>query len=226
VSDQVHVFDDIEVRSLADRFWWWTPGSLGSAWWISYFDSLREWCDFQKLEGLSMMAESCAWAFTFPDIVVFCAPPTIIARDDRGRLHSDTGAAVLFADGWGVWAHHGTRVPQQVIEAPETMTAKQIRDEPNAEVRRVMVERFTAERYIRDIGAQVIDHSDYGKLYRADFPDDEALVVVEVENSTPEPDGTTKMYFLRVPPTIETAREAVAWTFELTPEAYDVMVQT
>ena len=39
--------------------------------------------------------------------------------------------------------------------------------------------------------------------------------MVEVVNSTPEPDGSRKTYFLRVPPTIGTAREAVAWTFGL-----------
>ena len=32
-------------------------------------------------------------------------------------------------------------------------------------------------------------------------------------NSTPEPDGTRRTYFLRVPPQMRTAREAVAWTF-------------
>ena len=39
--------------------------------------------------------------------------------------------------------------------------------------------------------------------------------MVEVRNSTPEPDGSRKTYFLRVPPTVRTAREAVAWTFGL-----------
>ena len=39
--------------------------------------------------------------------------------------------------------------------------------------------------------------------------------MVEVLNSTPEPDGTRRTYFLRVPPTMRTAREAVAWTFGL-----------
>ena len=39
--------------------------------------------------------------------------------------------------------------------------------------------------------------------------------MVEVQNSTPEPDGSIKTYFLRVPPATRTAREAVAWTFGL-----------
>ena len=37
--------------------------------------------------------------------------------------------------------------------------------------------------------------------------------MLEVENSTPEPDGSYKRYFLRVPPEVRTPREAVAWTF-------------
>ena len=39
--------------------------------------------------------------------------------------------------------------------------------------------------------------------------------MVEVRNSTPEPDGSCKTYFLRVPPATRTARAAVAWTFGL-----------
>ena len=57
-------------------------------------------------------------------------------------------------------------------------------------------------------------HSDeLGDLYRADVPDDEPLVMVRVLNSTPEPDGTYKPYWLRVPPGMTRASDAVAWTF-------------
>jgi len=44
--------------------------------------------------------------------------------------------------------------------------------------------------------------------------------MVEVHNSTPEPDGTRKTYYLRVPPTTRTAREAVAWTFGMSGTEY------
>ena len=57
-------------------------------------------------------------------------------------------------------------------------------------------------------------------ITRREMNDDEPLVMVRVINSTPEPDGTNKRYMLRVPPTIKTAREAVAWTFGMSPETY------
>lgn len=50
--------------------------------------------------------------------------------------------------------------------------------------------------------------------------------MVKVVNSTPEPDGSYKDYFLRVPPTITTAHEAVAWTFGKTAETYAPAIET
>ena len=50
--------------------------------------------------------------------------------------------------------------------------------------------------------------------------------MVHVVNSTPEPDGTSKKYMLRVPPEIQSAREAIAWTFSLKPEEYTPLLET
>jgi hypothetical protein len=44
--------------------------------------------------------------------------------------------------------------------------------------------------------------------------------MVEVRNSTPEPDGSVKHYWLRVPPHCKTASKAVAWTFGLSVKDY------
>ena len=81
-------------------------------------------------------------------------------------------------------------------------------------------------RYLIDSGAREIHSDDYGTLYRKEIANDEPLVMVKVVNSTPEPDGTFKDYFLRVPPTIKRAREAVAWTFDVPEEEYAPLVQT
>ena len=50
--------------------------------------------------------------------------------------------------------------------------------------------------------------------------------MVEVVNSTPEPDGSWKTYFLRVPPQMRSCQEAVAWTFNCSPDEYAVAVET
>jgi hypothetical protein len=51
--------------------------------------------------------------------------------------------------------------------------------------------------------------------------------MLRVENSTPEPDGTYKFYFIRVPPDMRTAQQAVAWTFGMEdPKDYEPDFET
>jgi hypothetical protein len=89
-----------------------------------------------------------------------------------------------------------------------------------------MIEKYGQARYLTDSGAVEISRDDFGVLYRRELADDEALVMVKVVNSTPEPDGSFKDYFLRVPPTMTTAKEAVAWTFGMKADAYAPLAQT
>ena len=78
------------------------------------------------------------------------------------------------------------------------------------------LERFGAERYLTSGNMiKVSEEEGVGELFRRNVPGDEPIMMVRVINTTPEPDGTRKHYFIRVPPGILTAREAVAWTFGL-----------
>jgi len=152
--------------------------------------------------------------------------PLSLKQDERGRLHSESGPAIAFGDGYRIYSWHGATVPADVIENPSSLTADRIMKEWNAEVRRVMIERFGLSKFIIASGAKKVQEDECGTLYRKEFSNDEALVMVKVINTTPEPDGTRKEYFLRVPPTVVTAREAVAWTFEMSPAEYVPQRQT
>jgi hypothetical protein len=100
------------------------------------------------------------------------------------------------------------------------ITTHSIDQEKNQEVRRVLIERYGEARYLEDSGAAMIHEDHFGKLYSKEIPGDEPIVMVRVINASPEPDGHHKPYWLRVPPTVKSAHEAVAWTFGLTPEQY------
>ena len=97
-----------------------------------------------------------------------------------------------------------------------------------------MIERYRrgdeihgAAAFMRDASAKRLDHDErYGTLWRRNIPEDEPIVMVEVMNSTPSSDGSFKRYWLRVPPTMTTAREAVAWTFNVPAEQYAPEVET
>jgi len=182
-----------------------------------------------KLSGRWELAQSAGWALPHQKICWVSERPNILHRDDRGRLHCDTGPAVAFPDGWTIYAALGVRVPRDVIERPDTITTAAIDGERNAEIRRVMIERYRhgeevsgAAAYIRDAGGEQLDRDDrYGTLWRRDFPggDDEQIVMIELANSTPEPDGARRPHWVRVPPKTTTARKA--WTFSQSGRTYN-----
>ena len=90
----------------------------------------------------------------------------------------------------------------------------------------VLIDRYGYARYLKDADAIVIDRDECGTLYMCTFPDDEPLKMVEVKNATPEPDGSFRTYFLRVPPQMVGARQSVAWTFGMSEREYSPDIQT
>jgi len=131
----------------------------------------------------------------------------------------------------------GLRVDRSVILDP--VTVERVDTEPNAEVRRVLLERWGYERYLDASGAVPVHCDEYGELYRvADG------YAVSVLNATPEPDGSRRRYVLPVHPELRplslltsgevvlgepqepTARAAVASTFGLRAEEYAPVAQS
>jgi hypothetical protein len=124
-------------------------------------------------------------------------------------------------------------VPEHFVYRPDAITTEEMLRERNLEVRRLMLERIGFDRLILDTRARPAHMDECGALYRLDLADRdgslrlaEPMALVHVTNSTTEPDGTRKRYFLRVPPWVRTAREAVAWTFGLTEEQYRPSIET
>jgi hypothetical protein len=159
-------------------------------------------------------------------VAVVAERPVELHRDEAGRLDRADGPALAFPDGFALHAWRGMPVPPGLLHELADVTPQRIRDEENAELRRVLLEHYGYDRYLADSGARPLQRDDAGTLWRIELAGDEPLVMVEVVNSTPEPDGTHHTYWLRVPPRISTAREGVAWTFGLEADEYAPQRQT
>ena len=215
----------------------WGQHDAGWLSFYAYFADVLGLASAQRLRGLNEVAQAAGWWWPFSGAAILTERPTVIHRDTEGRLHSDTGPALIYPDGWGIWAVHGLRVGRRIVEAPETLTAHEVRDEQNAEIRRHMLDRYAglrgsaaAGRWLADMGLKPISQVDitakmqpsglsiwrmaHGdepvmcKLYRAELPDDESLVLLWVVCTS-----TAKEVFLRVPPNMTEAAEARDWTF-------------
>ncbi|MEU6762759.1 DUF6745 domain-containing protein [Streptomyces sp. NPDC046853] len=190
--------------------------------WLCAFDTSQG----GPLDGVGAVARAAGWWWPYEREAILCERPTELHRDEAGRLDRADGPALAFPDGFALHAWRGMPVPAEFLQELSALTPERIRAEDNAELRRVMLEHYGYDRYLDESGAVPVHRDETGVLWRIRLDGDEDVVMVEVVNSTPEPDGTSRTYWLRVPPATRTAKEGVAWTFGLHPDAYDPERQT
>jgi hypothetical protein len=117
----------------------------------------------------------------------------------------------------------GVVVTPEVVFHPHRLTPKQILDEPNAELRRIMLERVGIETVLARSKAAVLDADvDPGgprRLYRVDGSEGFFLFC--------QCPSTARQYLMRVPPTLSTCHEAAAWLAGFAdPQRYKPVVET
>ncbi|MFJ4971149.1 DUF6745 domain-containing protein [Streptomyces sp. NPDC088755] len=189
--------------------------------WLAAFDGRGD-----RLTGLAEVARNAGWWWPYENAVVITERPEVLHRDEAGRLDHGEGPALAYRDGFALYAWRGMPVPAAFLAELASLTPQRIREEENAELRRVMLEYYGYDRYLTESGAEPVHRDETGILWRIALEGDEDVAMVEVVNSTPEPDGTHRTYWLRVPPATCTAKEGVAWTFGLDGAAYAPVRQT
>ena len=145
----------------------------------------------------------------YENIAVFCEFPRVSLVNAEGNSHSVEYHAVHWADGFKVHALDGIHAPDWAFD-PNSFTARNVRKVNNIELRRRLIAKLGSGRYVEDLGGVEVDvthksHPVLGLrearlLYLPESGNQEEMYVVEVVNSTPEPDGSYNLYHMTIDP--------------------------
>ena len=171
--------------------------------WISFYSYFKETIGLEKqttkLSGLFSLCESAGWALPHQNICWVSERHNVLVRDERGRLHCLDGPACAYPDGWAIYAVHGVRVPEYIVTCPQEITIEKINSEKNAEVQRVMIERYGEDRYIVDSGmSPVATDERFGDIYLKEVEAGRPIAKIRLVNRSPEPDGSYRIYWLNI----------------------------
>jgi hypothetical protein len=179
---------------------------------------------FRRLSELCVIAKAADWMLPLSR-ACFLVERASEIHVENGRLHNPHGAALRYADGIAIYAWKGVRVPGEAIMAPERIDCRFIEETRSSMIRRSLIEIITAAQFVRLSHATLVAEDDCGVLWSKRFHDGDLWSAVEVVNGTPEPDGSIRHYFLCVPSTLYTARDAVAWTYGLSGKEYAALLR-
>jgi hypothetical protein len=103
----------------------------------------------------------------------------------------------------------------------DTLTAEQILKIKNTALRRVCLEQLGYGRFLNQVKHEIISRDGEYELIRINWHKrEEPIYLVKVKCST-----TGVFYTLRVPPTMKTVKEAIAWTFGIKANEYAPQVE-
>ena len=156
--------------------------------------------------------------------------PSALRFSENGDLHAEGEPAISYSAGFmHYFFWNGIPVPETVGLIPSAaITPDYIRGHSTWLERNILIARMGLENFLAESDAIVTHEDETGKLWKARFGrgNTYSWSVVEVINGSPEPDGKFKHYFLQVPPAMRTARQAVAWTYGLAEDQYQVAMRT
>jgi len=135
--------------------------------WLSFYDFMGielEIEECSKLNGLIELAKNCGWWSPYSHVAIFQHRHTEVnlIGDETKVLHKDGGPAVLYRDGFSVWALNGVRVPQWLAEEhPGQIDVSKLHEIDNAQVRAEFIRKVGVERIHAKLGGNVIDKDSF-----------------------------------------------------------------
>ena len=175
-----------------------------------------------ELELWADLVRSCGWWWPRAGVCVVSERPSTIRTELVGcearRLHSETGPAVTYRDGWNLYAWHGVQVPSWVIEAPDTA---RINKEFDTDVWRSAIERLGWPAYIEQAGLRMLGRATDpgnpgGELQLYTLPREKGSAPTRLLLAV---DGSRR-HGLRVPAKFDDPLDAASWSYGLSGAQY------
>ncbi|MEH2381112.1 MAG: DUF6745 domain-containing protein [Nostoc sp.] len=174
----------------------------------------QEWKRFKSL------IQECGWVFAYDDICIVCDRPLHLRFDNENRLHAEGEPAIEFIDGYSLYSYHGVTLPEKYGKIhPQQWQAEWLLSEENAELRRVLIQGIGYARICEELQAIELDNwQEYTLLKINNNLDIEPIYLLKMTCPS-----TGFIHALRVPPNMNSAREAIRWVnWEIDPEEFGV----
>jgi hypothetical protein len=178
------------------------------------FDYLRSVLGLVKetdaLEGHFEIAKTAGWYLPHKHICWISERPTILCINKQNHLHSEDSPAVVYPDGWYIYALNGVRMPDEYVMQPaEQMDLQVILRERNVDIRRELLRKVGVSRMLK-YGKEIDRQGSYRLIDMSRiFKGFEVRYAPYLLMESPSVDGS--QHLEGVSPECRTVEQAINW---------------
>lgn len=161
-----------------------------------------------KMENLTVSIKILWLDFSIWKPLYYLRSPLHLRFDNENRLHAEGEPAIEFTDGYSLYSYHGVTLPEEYGKIhPQQCQSQWLLTEENAELRRVLIQGIGYARICQELQAIELDIWQEYTLLKIDADVDEEPIYL-LKMTCP---STGFIHALRVPPNMNSAREAIGW---------------
>src|SRR5690606_37158721 len=192
------------------------------AWWLHNIEAVRiagleHGVAHEMLVAYVEAVGNAEWFCPFDGFVACVERPKKLTVDPEGNLHSETGKAIEYRDGWGLSFWRGTHVPDEWLTHKDTLDPAIALTWENVEQRHAAGQIIGWDKVLAQLNPRVLDRDPnphFGELLEADLPGIGAQKFLRAKC------GTGRDVVLMVSPEARTAVEAGAMSYRVPVEVY------
>ncbi len=166
------------------------------------------------------LRENCEDIFGLPKVCLIGDRPRKLSFNSQNQLHSEGSPAIEYRDGFSIYAYRGVLLPEKYGTIhPTKWQSEWLLSETNAELKRALIQGIGYDKICQELQAVVINTWREYELLRIDSNiDSEAVYLLQMTCPS-----TDKIHALRVPPNLNSAREAIKWVnWGIDPEEFEI----
>jgi len=169
------------------------------------------------------VCESVNYIWPNRDFVMVCDRPKAINRNAEGRLHSLTGKAIEYGDGWGLYYIHGVKFTEEQFSKAKTASLKELISWEDIDQRAALLRDKPLEDMLKEAKATLIDKTEECggyELYEMNLGFRSKVRCMKYMGWSHFGEGRRKTYVKFVPPTSSNCLETIAKLRGLTVEDF------
>jgi len=144
--------------------------------WLGLYDFFSIVCSLQneteKLNGIMIIAKSAGWWLPYKNICWISERHQVVNRNEAGRLHKDLAPAILYPDGFAVFALNGVRMKAEHVLTPAgKIDPAMVLAETNVDVRRELIRKVGIERMLAKLPHKTLHKLDSYELLEVKLSD-------------------------------------------------------
>jgi hypothetical protein len=164
--------------------------------------------DRQLWAALQAVTMKCGTIIPYENVCLVINRPCRLLLDEQSRLHGEGEPAIAYPDGSYLYLFHGVHLPPKYADVhPHQWQASWLLAEENGELRRALIQGIGYARICQELAAVELDAwREYSLLRIHQEIDIEPIHLLKMTCPS-----TGFIHATRVPPTIQSAREAIRW---------------